>query len=55
MSFQIPNCPRISEKFGELAAPLLAKEVRNAAENRELMSLRDWLLPLLMNGQVRVA
>lgn len=25
------------------------------AENRELTQLRDWLLPLLMNGQVRVA
>ena len=24
------------------------------AENRELASLRDWLLPMLMNGQVRV-
>lgn len=55
MRFQIPYCPRIAEKFGELAAPLLAQKVRNAAENRELTSLRDWLLPLLMNGQVRVA
>ena len=27
----------------------------NALENQELASLRDWLLPLLMNGQVRVA
>ncbi|MBS0194323.1 MAG: restriction endonuclease subunit S [Proteobacteria bacterium] len=24
-------------------------------ESRELTRLRDWLLPLLMNGQVRVA
>ncbi|MFZ1838937.1 MAG: hypothetical protein WAU20_09440, partial [Dokdonella sp.] len=24
-------------------------------QNRELTHLRDWLLPLLMNGQVRVA
>lgn len=27
----------------------------NEKENRELTQLRDWLLPLLMNGQVRVA
>ena len=24
-------------------------------ENQQLTQLRDWLLPLLMNGQVRVA
>jgi len=24
-------------------------------ENNELTKLRDWLLPLLMNGQVKVA
>jgi type I restriction enzyme S subunit len=27
----------------------------NEKQNRELTQLRDWLLPLLMNGQVRVA
>ncbi|WP_291142711.1 hypothetical protein [Dokdonella sp.] len=27
----------------------------NQKQNRELTRLRDWLLPLLMNGQVRVA
>ena len=27
----------------------------NVQQNRELTRLRDWLLPLLMNGQVRVA
>jgi type I restriction enzyme S subunit len=27
----------------------------NALENQELSSLRDWLLPMLMNGQVTVA
>ncbi len=25
-----------------------------AFENRELIELRDWLLPMLMNGQVTV-
>jgi type I restriction enzyme S subunit len=28
--------------------------LNNANENRQLSSLRDWLLPMLMNGQVRV-
>jgi len=26
----------------------------NSEQNQELSSLRDWLLPMLMNGQVRV-
>lgn len=26
----------------------------NEAENQQLSELRDWLLPMLMNGQVRV-
>ncbi|WP_111612692.1 hypothetical protein [Algoriphagus yeomjeoni] len=29
--------------------------INNAKENQELASLRDWLLPMLMNGQVTVA
>ena len=27
---------------------------QNIFENQELASLRDWLLPMLMNGQVSV-
>lgn len=26
----------------------------NSLENKKLIELRDWLLPMLMNGQVRV-
>ena len=34
---------------------LLRKETdRRLKENTELASLRDWLLPMLMNGQVKV-
>lgn len=29
--------------------------LENAKQNQELASLRDWLLPMLMNGQVRVS
>ena len=32
----------------------LNKIVSNREENHQLASLRDWLLPMLMNGQVRV-
>lgn len=33
---------------------LLATKEKNALENEELTKLRDWLLPMLMNGQVKV-
>jgi type I restriction enzyme S subunit len=34
---------------------LLSKIIHSRAENQELTQLRDWLLPMLMNGQVTVA
>jgi len=42
-------------KFGEFAEPIFSKVLSNKKENLQLSSLRDWLLPMLMNGQVRVA
>lgn len=34
---------------------LLSKIISNRQENQQLSSLRDWLLPMLMNGQVKVS
>lgn len=34
--------------------PILEKIITNKKQNQELAQLRDWLLPMLMNGQVRV-
>ena len=34
--------------------PILTKIVSNQKQNQELTQLRDWLLPMLMNGQVMV-
>ena len=34
--------------------PILEKKVKLNIENQELALLRDWLLPMLMNGQVKV-
>ena len=31
------------------------KKQTNLAENQKLTELRDWLLPMLMNGQVKCA
>lgn len=28
---------------------------KNICENRELAAIRDWLLPMLMNGQATVS
>ena len=35
-------------------APMLNKVVKGKEENKKLAELRDWLLPMLMNGQVTV-
>ena len=47
-----PN--HLIEKYGKNVIPLNDKVANNLKENQELASLRDWLLPMLMNGQVRV-
>ena len=40
--------------FEEYAASLYTKIKNNIFQNQELTELRDWLLPMLMNGQVTV-
>ena len=42
-------------KYQDLFEPIAGKIGLHVRQNRELIQLRDWLLPLLMNGQVRVA
>jgi type I restriction enzyme S subunit len=42
------------ERYYELAKPLDDKRENIFKENQKLSELRDWLLPMLMNGQVRV-
>lgn len=44
----------IESKFEELISPIIEKRNAALAENAKLASLRDWLLPMLMNGQVSV-
>jgi type I restriction enzyme S subunit len=50
----IPNDDLI-EKFAAVVEPAFEKIANNTKENQQLAQLRDWLLPLLMNGQVTVA
>jgi type I restriction enzyme S subunit len=41
-------------QFTKLAKPTFEKLLLNKVENNQLIELRDWLLPMLMNGQVTV-
>lgn len=50
----IPYNPEIFTVFNVQVKPLFDKIQHNAIESRKLAALRDELLPLLMNGQVRV-
>lgn len=44
----------IAEKYYEFAQSIDKKIQSNLKQNQELSALRDWLLPMLMNGQVKV-
>ena len=46
--------PEISTAFSKLCSEYLDAIVLNLKENEELNSLRDWLLPMLMNGQATI-
>jgi type I restriction enzyme S subunit len=45
---------RISQSFETFTATLFYQIKNNQKQNQELTELRDWLLPMLMNGQVSV-
>ncbi|MCL6325536.1 restriction endonuclease subunit S [Pectobacterium polaris] len=46
--------PEITKKFSVVVGGLFNKHINILDENEKLSKLRDWLLPLLMNGQVMV-
>jgi len=45
----------ILKQYHNLISPAFEKQNQIANENIQLSSLRDWLLPMLMNGQVKVS
>jgi type I restriction enzyme S subunit len=57
---QINNIPlifpdnKLIGKYNEMFQPYYKKILNNQLENQKLTELRDWLLPMLMNGQVKV-
>lgn len=56
LSYQIPlpKGTAILKHFNSLYMELERRKSIAMKENEELTSLRDWLLPMLMNGQVKV-
>lgn len=53
LKFVVPKMGLLNE-FESLVYPLFEKAVLNEKESQKLAELRDWLLPMLMNGQVTV-
>ena len=45
----------ILKSFDDILTPIFKKKSKTKIENQELTELRDWLLPMLMNGQVKVS
>ena len=54
IGFQIPFEKTYIQKFGEIIDSIRTQVLQNNEQNQELTQLRDWLLPMLMNGQVTV-
>lgn len=42
------------KKFHNITFPIFDEQRQNKKQNLKLFELRDWLLPMLMNGQVKV-
>lgn len=53
--FALPNDRSVIEIFAEKAEPIFEKIEILVKENQQLEELRDWLLPMLMNGQATVS
>jgi type I restriction enzyme S subunit len=49
-----PENSSILKLYNSKVGPLYESIINNAFQNQQLSSLRDWLLPMLMNGQVKV-
>jgi hypothetical protein len=55
-NFQLAIPPdHLLQKFGSILDVYFDKMTVNTKQNQQLSALRDWLLPMLMNGQVKVA
>jgi type I restriction enzyme S subunit len=48
-------CKSVTQAFCNLIEPIFKRQQQAELESVELIHLREWLLPLLMNGQVKFA
>ncbi|MFM6269639.1 MAG: restriction endonuclease subunit S, partial [Dolichospermum sp.] len=53
LSFALPQ-ENLLIKFNQMVNPMITKILNNHLQNQQLTQLRDWLLPMLMNGQITV-
>lgn len=53
LNIAIPNKPIVA-KYEELLRKIRDSILKSNDETAKLIELRDWLLPMLMNGQVSV-
>lgn len=54
MRYKVPYNADLIQKYGVTIDTLLKDITSKRIENQHLTALRDWLLPMLMNGQVSV-
>ncbi|MCL7763169.1 restriction endonuclease subunit S [Polaribacter sp. Z014] len=53
LMISIPN-ENVLEEYYKISKPIFKKQNLLELENQKLSELRDWLLPMLMNGQITV-
>lgn len=54
IKFKFPFNSELLDNFSNIYSPIVLKQRSLIKESQTLSQLRDWLLPMLMNGQVRV-
>jgi type I restriction enzyme S subunit len=55
MRYKVPFNSEVIQKFGATINSWIKIGINKQIENKQLIELRDWLLPMLMNGQVTVS
>ena len=50
LDYKVPYNNKIARRYNEI--PLIAIISSHIQENQKLISLRDWILPMLMNGRL---
>ena len=55
MSYKFPYDQKVFARFDKAIQPLIMKITGIPTETQALVALRDWLLPMLMNGQATIS